>query len=153
MKRQSLHDLYKIYKAIWLKKLWLTYKKKCHPRCRDKSTLKKDKKRCKKKRKRLVHSRQVRIDKGLLQAIRRLIQHTSSEGKPIYTSVSSFIRDALTEYQQGLNTASGTETERQITTVRLDDELNAFWSTLPRSKRLDTLKVILHIKLGDDSCA
>lgn len=146
MEHKSLHELYKTYTAIWLKKLLLAYRTHKCPNQPDKSTSKKDKKR----RKRLTHSRQIRIDKGLMQAIRQFIQRTSSQGQPIYTSVASFIRDALTEYQQGLSMTSSTETERQITTVRLDDELNAFWSTLPRSERLDTLDVILRIKLGSD---
>lgn len=151
MKRRNLHEIYKTCRAIWLKKLRLAYKKHSPTYWQDKSTSKRGKKKRKRRGKRLADSRQVRIDKELMQAIRRFIQHTSSKGDPLYTSVASFIRSALTEYRQGLSMAPNTEAERQITTVRLDDELNAFWSTLPRGERSDILEEILRVKLGSDS--
>ena len=154
MKHHSLHELYQAYRAVWLNTLRLAHRKQSRPCRQDEgtSTPKKSRGKRRGRRKRFVHSRQIRIDNGLMHAIRQFIQQrTSSKDQLIYTSVASFIRDALREYQQGLSMISSTEAERKITTVRLDDELNAFWSTLPRSKRLDILAEILRVKLGGDS--
>ncbi|MEM7589817.1 MAG: hypothetical protein AAF320_06665, partial [Myxococcota bacterium] len=106
MKHGSLHQIYRTYKAIWLKTRQLAYAHDSH--AEQQHTPKENKSGHKKRGKRLVHSRQICIDEELLDAIHQFVQRTSSDKQPIYSNVASFVRDALAEYQQGLDIAPDT---------------------------------------------
>ena len=99
----------------------------------------------------LDYSRQLRIDSKLFHAIQEQINTNNAASR--YTSVASLIRETLSRYQKSLAIAprrSRQSSARKITTVRLNEELKDFWDSLPKSKRLDALELLLKAQLVDD---
>lgn len=99
----------------------------------------------------LDYSRQIRMDSKLFHAIQEHID--TNNGASRYASVASLIREALSRYQKGLVVVprrSRQSPRRKVTTVRLNEELKDFWDSLPKSKRLDALELLLKTQLMDD---
>ena len=99
----------------------------------------------------LDYSRQIRMDSKLFHAIQEHID--ANNGVSGYASVASLIREALSKYQKGLAIVprrSRHSSPRKITTVRLNEELKDFWDSLPKSKRLDALELLLKAQLVSD---
>lgn len=99
----------------------------------------------------LDYSRQIRMDSKLFREIQEQID--GNGGTSRYASVASWIREMLSRYQKDLAVVprrSRRSTPRKITTVRLNEKLKDFWDSLPKSKRLDALELLLKTQLADD---
>lgn len=99
----------------------------------------------------LDYSRQIRMDSEIFHAIQKQIDADSEAS--VHASVAGFIREALFRYKKGLSLVprrSRRSAPRKMTTVRLNEELKDFWDSLPKSKRLDALELLLKTRLVDD---
>ncbi len=88
----------------------------------------------------LTRSRQVRLGKDVFAAIKANDKHPN---------VSSFVRSVLSDYLRG-SVVVGTEQSpaRRPVTIRMDEELAAFWDSLPKGTRLDMLGAMFRAELG-----
>ena len=99
----------------------------------------------------LDYSRQIRMDSKLFHVIQELID--ANNGTSRYASVASLVREALSKYQKGLAVVprrSRQSPARKITTIRLNEKLKDFWDSLPKSRRLDALELLLKTELASD---
>ena len=94
---------------------------------------------------------QIRVDGQLLEVIENAVQSAKRGGDFRYGNRSDFIRKALREYQQGTQLAGPFPFNRQQarrTTIWLDEDLYAFWKSLPQGSRCEILDRVLRTKIA-----
>lgn len=97
----------------------------------------------------LTHRISIRIDTALHQAICEAVQSAQLGERFHYANVSDFIREALTDYKEGMKLTVPSQRGQQtkITSVCFTAPLLDFWRSLPRTQHFKILDRVLRTKL------